>query len=205
MLSEQKVRAELATILDPEMPISIVDLGIVADVRVGDPPRPAVEVDITPTFIGCPALDLLRDQIGERLRAAGAADVRVRFVNEPAWSVERISDAGRESLRRHGVTVPGRGSLDRPAVRLTVGGEAAARSGDSPAGGLREGCSREDGSAEDGPSAGAAVRAEPAEVVACPFCGSDQTTLDSRFGPTRCRMIYYCESCRNSFEHMKRV
>ena len=42
-------------------------------------------------------------------------------------------------------------------------------------------------------------------AVPCPFCGSDKTTLDSMFGPTRCRMIYYCVTCRNSFEHMRKV
>ncbi len=42
-------------------------------------------------------------------------------------------------------------------------------------------------------------------AVPCPFCGSRSTYLDSMFGPTRCRMIYYCDACRNSFEHMKKV
>ena len=42
-------------------------------------------------------------------------------------------------------------------------------------------------------------------VLKCPFCGSDRTRLESAFGPTKCRMIYYCDACRNTFEHMKRV
>ena len=42
-------------------------------------------------------------------------------------------------------------------------------------------------------------------AVRCPFCDSDQTTLESMFGPTRCRMIFYCSACRNTFEHMKKV
>lgn len=149
------------------MPINIVDLGIVASVRAADG---LVEVDVTPTFVGCPALDVLREDIITRLRAAGAREARVRFVHDPPWSVERISASGREDLRKHGVTVPARGSVassQTPGfVSLTVSG------------------------------------AEPAE---CPNCGSRQTKLESRFGPTRCRMIYYCEACRNQFEHMKPI
>ncbi len=45
----------------------------------------------------------------------------------------------------------------------------------------------------------------PTATVRCPFCHSDSTRMESAYGPTRCRMIYYCESCRNSFEHLKRV
>jgi ring-1,2-phenylacetyl-CoA epoxidase subunit PaaD len=98
----------------------------------------------------------------------GIGDVRVRFVYDPPWSVDRISEAGRTALREHGVTVPDVGGrLDVPAHAGTVQLRTSA--------------------------------------VRCPFCGSDSTYLDSPFGPTRCRMIYYCNACRNSFEHMRQV
>jgi ring-1,2-phenylacetyl-CoA epoxidase subunit PaaD len=167
MMSVEAVYSVLRTVLDPEMPINIVDLGIVADVRVL---HDAVEVDVTPTFVGCPALDVLRQDIGSKLRTAGAGEARVRYIHEPPWSVERISDAGRAALRAHGVTVPAHGSVDAAGeaalVPLTISG---------------------------------------VEAIACPYCGSQQTRQESRFGPTRCRMIYYCDACRNQFEHMKAI
>src|SRR5262245_30185204 len=107
MISLDAAQSVLQSVLDPEMPINIVDLGIVADVRVSNG---LVEVDVTPTFVGCPALDVLRDDIVSKLRAAGAAAAAVRFVHDPPWSVERISAAGREGLKLHGVTVPARGA-----------------------------------------------------------------------------------------------
>lgn len=157
----------LKTIPDPEMPISIVDLGLVEDVRI-DSGR--VSIDILPTFVGCPALEMIADDIQDKVgRLEGVGDIDVRFLYDPPWSVERISDEGRRALAAHGVTVPERGgTLPVPGHR----GEAVE---------LRT------------------------SAVACPFCGSDETKLDSAFGPTRCRMIYYCNACRNSFEHMKRL
>jgi ring-1,2-phenylacetyl-CoA epoxidase subunit PaaD len=174
-LAADRVWDVLRTIDDPEMPVSIVDLGIVHAVRIRGA---AAEVDITPTFIGCPALDMIRSLIQTRLRAMGADRVTVNHVNEPAWTVDRISEVGRAALRAHGVTVPGRTGA--------AGGNAARPAGLVPLG-----------------RPGAGYRAG-AEVVHCPYCGA-AATLESAFGPTRCRMIYYCGTCRNSFEHLRRV
>ncbi len=169
MIGEPQVRELLARIPDPEMPISIVDLGMVHAVRI-DPTAGVVEVEILPTFVGCPALEIIRDRICNALRRLeGVRQVRVAFVHDPPWTPGRISEAGREVLRRFGVTVPhgvGAGGGAAP-VELTVGGEAA--------------------------------------MPACPFCGSNDVRLESRFGPTRCKMIYYCQGCHNSFEHIRSV
>lgn len=167
------------------MPINLVDLGIIADIRIRDENDSStagaekcaetarVEIDVTPTFVGCPALDMIRDLIVDRVGGLpDVACVDVRFVNSPPWSVSRISEAGREALRRHGVTTP-HGSTRQGPVPLTIS------------------------------STGQATASE--EVIACPFCGSEKTHLDSPFGPTRCRMIYYCDACRNAFEHMKPI
>ena len=185
MIDQQVIFDVLRTIPDPEMPISIVDLGLIESVAI-DSPLPAqagpgaraegaergctIHVAALPTFVGCPALDMIRRDIEARLGALpGVASVVVEWVNDPPWSVDRISPAGRESLREHGVTVPPHGN------RLEVHGSASVAL-----------------------TIGAAA-------VPCPFCGSTNTHLDSPFGPTRCRMIYYCDSCRNSFEHLRRV
>lgn len=171
----------LRTINDPEMPISIVDLGIVERIheRAG-----AISVDITPTFVGCPALEYMRREIVERVgHLPGAVSVTVNFVFDPPWSVDRISAAGRAALQRFGVTAP---AMNPPA-------EAAGSCG-SP-------------SADENRPAAFVPLGVPAASApeACPFCGSSKMELDSPFGPTRCKMIYYCASCRNSFEHLKRV
>jgi ring-1,2-phenylacetyl-CoA epoxidase subunit PaaD len=90
------VRDVLATVDDPEYPgISIVDLGLVADVRVGDE---GVEVDLIPTFSGCPALDLIAADARAALVTAGYDDAEVRFVESPVWSSERISASARGAL-----------------------------------------------------------------------------------------------------------
>jgi ring-1,2-phenylacetyl-CoA epoxidase subunit PaaD len=96
---------ELEGIADPEIPaISVVDLGVIGDVRqAGD----ALVVDLLPTFVGCPAIDVMRREIGERLGAldlASRVDVRVTF--DPPWTSERISGRGREQLRASGFAPP---------------------------------------------------------------------------------------------------
>jgi len=220
-VTESVIYDILQTIDDPEMPISIVDLGIVADVRLtygnvlpdsatgpagehgkdtgckpaphpeprhscradtSDKPAPrpefrlsirqdagrkpaphlTVDIDILPTFIGCPALPMIEGIVRERVGAiAGVGAVHVHFVFDPPWSVDRISERGRMSLKAMGVSVPQRGA----ATQLV----------------------------------------QVSTPLRCPFCDSTCTLLTSRFGPTRCRMIYHCEACGNSFEHMKRV
>ena len=176
MPSRDSILSDLETIDDPEMPISIVDLGLIERVEIlphppnGETGRADVEIDILPTFVGCPALDMIRDLVREKLTARGEInEVKVNFLFDPPWSVDRITEAGRARLKEHGVTVPEHGS------RLPVHGA---------------------------PKFTTQLRTS---AVPCPFCESRSTYLDSPFGPTRCRMIYYCEACRNSFEHMKRL
>jgi ring-1,2-phenylacetyl-CoA epoxidase subunit PaaD len=186
MVTEQAIFDVLRTIDDPEMPINIVDLGIVEGVRVapnqskdgtgsatpaaadtavahgenGTREPVTVAVDVLPTFVGCPALSVIEDEIRKRVHSlAGVSEVVVNFKYDPPWTVDRISTAGRESLRKFGVTVPQREH----------------------------------------------ERGQGGQAPVCPFCGSHEVTLESSFGPTRCRMIYHCEACRNPFEHLKRV
>jgi ring-1,2-phenylacetyl-CoA epoxidase subunit PaaD len=95
----------LAGVHDPEIPpCAITDLGIVEDVRVVEA---AVEVDLLPTFAGCPALDVIREDC-ERAVApvAPGREVRVRFVTSPPWTSDRITAAGREALRIYGLAPP---------------------------------------------------------------------------------------------------
>ena len=102
-LAAEDVWDALAHIPDPEIPvISIVDLGVVADVRVEGG---RVEVDFTPTFMGCPALDTMRAQMEDTIRALGA-EPDVRVVLDDSWSTDRISADGRARLREAGFAPP---------------------------------------------------------------------------------------------------
>jgi ring-1,2-phenylacetyl-CoA epoxidase subunit PaaD len=112
-VTAEQVWEALATVPDPEIPvISVVDLGVVRDVHVdGD----RVRVEFTPTFLGCPALDVMRTNMEDTVRALGG-DPEVVVVTDEAWSTDRITPAGRAKLREAGFGPP----APRPAgpVRL---------------------------------------------------------------------------------------
>jgi len=151
----------LQSVVDPEIPaISIVDLGIIRAVTLVDG---ELGVELLPTFIGCPALELIQATVRERLAplaadpAAGIGRVTVSISYAEAWTAARISARGRAALVASGFAPPDGGpqlvALSRPA--------------------------------------------------SCPFCGSRRTVLENAFGPTRCRSIHYCTSCRQPFEQFK--
>lgn len=148
----------LESVKDPEIPVvSVVEMGIVREVSVdGD----MVKVVMTPTFSGCPALDVMRRDIAACVEGLGAADVAVEIVLFPPWTTEWMTEAAREKLRAFGLAPP----PHQPAgpVPITFYDSAT-----------------------------------------CPRCGSTHTTLRNSFGPTLCRMIWYCEECRDAFEQFK--
>jgi ring-1,2-phenylacetyl-CoA epoxidase subunit PaaD len=92
-------------VTDPELPLlTLADLGILRDVREA---AGRVEVAITPTYSGCPALATIRDDLVRALREAGYRDVRVRTVLSPAWTTDWITPAGRNKLVAAGISPPG--------------------------------------------------------------------------------------------------
>jgi ring-1,2-phenylacetyl-CoA epoxidase subunit PaaD len=103
---EARVWEALGAVPDPEIPpCSITDLGIVERIAVADD---RIDVDLLPTFVGCPALDVIARDAEVAIRAvAGDRAVRVRFVHAPPWTSDRITAGGREALRAHGLTPPG--------------------------------------------------------------------------------------------------
>src|SRR3990170_2268914 len=89
--------------MDPEIPvISVVDLGIVRDVREGPS---GLEVVITPTYSGCPATRQIEQDIRAALARAGV-DAKLSIVLSPAWTTDWISEAGRAKLRGYGIAPP---------------------------------------------------------------------------------------------------
>jgi ring-1,2-phenylacetyl-CoA epoxidase subunit PaaD len=104
--SEARARAAAATVVDPEMPmLTLADLGVLRGVEVDA--DGAVTVTITPTYSGCPAVEVMREDLRARLGEAGYARVEVRTVLWPPWSTDWISPAGRRALAEHGVAPPG--------------------------------------------------------------------------------------------------
>lgn len=99
------VWAALRVVTDPEIPvITIEDLGVLRDVVVGDDGR--VEVTITPTYSGCPAMDTIRADVEQVLAGQGFAGARVRTVLAPAWTTDWISEEGRRRLAEFGIAPP---------------------------------------------------------------------------------------------------
>jgi ring-1,2-phenylacetyl-CoA epoxidase subunit PaaD len=91
-------------VLDPEVPVlSVIELGIVRDIREEGE---TVVVDVTPTYSGCPAMKVIESDIADALRRAGAADVRINTVFQPAWTTDWISEDARERLRAYGIAPP---------------------------------------------------------------------------------------------------
>jgi ring-1,2-phenylacetyl-CoA epoxidase subunit PaaD len=107
-LTAQRAHDVVAAVADPELPVvTIAELGILRDVRlVEEGDGSCVEVDITPTYSGCPALEAIAADVNEALCGAGADVVRVRTVLAPAWSTDLISAAGRRKLAESGIAPP---------------------------------------------------------------------------------------------------
>jgi ring-1,2-phenylacetyl-CoA epoxidase subunit PaaD len=148
--TDAAVLAALAEVTDPEIPtISIVDLGIVH--RAGVESDGTIRVQLLPTFVGCPAIELIRSAVSDRLQSFGRpVDVSVSF--EIPWTSDRISPEGRERLRRSGFAPP-----------------------------------------------------TDIDAVHCPYCDSARVAMDSIFGPTLCRSLFYCRDCRQPFEAFKPI
>ena len=92
---------------DPELPVlTLGDLGVIRDLRVaGDG---AVEVDLTPTYTGCPATEVIADDVRDALRRVSGYQIRVRVrtVLAPAWTTDWMSEEGRQKLRAYGIAPP---------------------------------------------------------------------------------------------------
>jgi ring-1,2-phenylacetyl-CoA epoxidase subunit PaaD len=115
-----RARAVAGAVLDPEVPVlTLEDLGVLRDVRVGAGGE--VEVVLTPTYSGCPALDAIRADVVAALHAEGFADVRVSTVLAPAWTTDWMSAEGRRRLEEHGIAPPGPARAPRrPGAAVAV-------------------------------------------------------------------------------------
>jgi ring-1,2-phenylacetyl-CoA epoxidase subunit PaaD len=175
-LSEAQVWAWLGEVSDPEIPvISVVDLGIVRGVQVtGDSADTAtVVVTITPTYSGCPAMQVIADAVTAALKERGVRDVRLLTQLSPAWTTDWMSESGKAKLKAYGIAPPAQQVVDISGLRK---------------GGLAAGVKR---------------HAIAAPTVVCPHCGSSHTELTSQFGSTPCKALYKCLACREPFDYFK--
>jgi metal-sulfur cluster biosynthetic enzyme len=99
----ERLWAALTEIQDPEMPVNLVDLGVIYGVTEQDG---LVEVDLTFTAMGCPASDFILEDVRERLmRETGVREVRIKVVWDPPWTVARMTQDGRDALEAWGLAV----------------------------------------------------------------------------------------------------
>lgn len=109
--SAEDVRAWLDRVPDPEIPIlSVNDLGIVRDVRVADS---RVTVSVTPTYIGCPATEVIEGMIECELRRRGVEEIEIERLLSPPWTTDWLSGAARSKLEKYGIAPPASGAGKR--------------------------------------------------------------------------------------------
>lgn len=117
--SLERARGAVSAVVDPEIPaLTIEDLGILRDVGVDA--DGCVEVTITPTYSGCPAVEAIRQDIVSALSAAGFERVRVTTALSPAWTTDWITERGRDRLAAHGIAPPPAHAHPRGPVALTL-------------------------------------------------------------------------------------
>lgn len=157
----------LESVTDPEIPVvNLREMGILRAVRHT---ANGLEVVITPTYSGCPAMSQMEDDVRNALSQAGVA-ARVLTQIAPAWSTDWMTPEGREKLRAYGIAPPhGCGTGSTSVIQFSF----------KKAAGLA------------------------ALTVACPQCGSHNTTETSHFGSTACKALYRCLNCQEPFDYFK--
>jgi ring-1,2-phenylacetyl-CoA epoxidase subunit PaaD len=114
-----RASAAAGSVLDPEVPVlTIADLGVLRDVTVGADGR--VTVTVTPTYSGCPAMDVIRRDVEDAVRGAGFPDVEVRTVLSPAWTTDWMTEQGRQALSDYGIAPPRRLASTSGPVLLSL-------------------------------------------------------------------------------------
>jgi len=184
MIAHPEIWALLEAVTDPEIPVvNLREMGILREVRQG---ADGLEVVITPTYSGCPAMGQMEDDVASALKNAGIA-ARVVTQLAPAWTTDWMSLEARDKLRAYGIAPPVRnacvsGSIAQPSAHPSA--QVVTFAQRKPQGGLARGLTVQDS-------------------VPCPQCGSDNTTEISHFGSTACKALYRCLQCMEPFDYFK--
>ena len=157
------VHAALDKLCDPEIPVvSLREMGILREVYMSDT---GVEVVITPTYSGCPAMEQIHDDILRSLHQLGVQG-HVKTQLAPAWTTDWMSGSAKEKLKAYGIAPPNcQSPSPSQVVRFT--------------------------------------RRLQDDVIACPRCGSSNTTITSAFGSTACKALCKCLNCQEPFDYFK--
>jgi ring-1,2-phenylacetyl-CoA epoxidase subunit PaaD len=180
--------ALLESLTDPEIPVvTLRELGILRDVRhvVAQDGSEQLEIVITPTYSGCPAMGQIEDDVHNLLQAHGIKG-KVKTQLAPAWTTDWMTQEAKEKLRAYGIAPPHSGADHdcQTQGNPANGGNAssiiqfAARSASNPG------------------------RHEQL-AVPCPQCNSHNTTETSHFGSTACKALYRCLDCMEPFDYFK--
>ena len=178
----------LESLTDPEIPVvTLRELGILRDVRtsLSLDGTAQLEVIITPTYSGCPAMGQIEDDVHNLLQAHGLKG-KVKTQLAPAWTTDWITPEAKEKLRAYGIAPPHSGAdhdCQIQGANVNASGASsiiqfAARSASNPG------------------------RHEQL-AVPCPQCKSDNTTETSHFGSTACKALYRCLDCMEPFDYFK--
>ena len=178
----------LESLTDPEIPVvTLRELGILRDVRtaLAQDGTEQLEVVITPTYSGCPAMGQIEDDVHNLLQAHGLKG-KVKTQLAPAWTTDWITPEAKEKLRAYGIAPPHSGAdhdCQIQGANVNASGASsiiqfAARSASNPG------------------------RHEQL-AVSCPQCNSDNTTETSHFGSTACKALYRCLDCMEPFDYFK--
>ncbi len=110
----QEIWEILKAVVDPEIPVlTIMDMGILRDVKQDEN---GIEVTITPTYSGCPAMEMIAEEIKAALSRKGFLNVRIKSVLAPAWTTDWITEEGKEKLRQYGIAAPEHSTADKGAL-----------------------------------------------------------------------------------------
>ncbi len=110
-ITDQVVWDVLETVTDPEIPVlTVVDLGIACEIHINGE---TVEVVITPTYSGCPAMNTIEQDIHTALENAGFENAKITTVLSPAWTTDWMTESGKNKLKEYGIAPPVHGTADK--------------------------------------------------------------------------------------------
>ncbi len=151
----------LKQIPDPEVPaINIVELGVVREVNIHND---SLEIVITPTYSGCPAMKVMEEDILATLKEKSFENIKIKTIFSPPWTTDWMTEETKAKLKSYGIAPPDVLSSEQLFPFL----------------------------------------ADKKKTLACPYCNSENTVLQSQFGSTACKALYYCNNCQQPFEHFK--
>ncbi|MFY9986757.1 MAG: 1,2-phenylacetyl-CoA epoxidase subunit PaaD [Chthoniobacterales bacterium] len=225
--SLEEIWTWLDSVSDPEIPVlSVIDLGIVRKVKwIEENGSSTLVVNVTPTYSGCPAIAVIKNDIQRELQQRGINRVRIETQLSPAWTTDWMTKRGRTRLLEYGIAPPGPCARLSRSFQRQSGEGATLQHSTTPSlrpqevehslsDEARAQCCQplEVGLASEARSTTGGWRSRKHEheapgaqddAICCPRCGSSDTRVVSQFGSTPCKAFYICNSCLEPFDYFK--